>query len=122
MTKDQRGEAAITGFAVMLVLSIMLSTAGPFGGFDFVDRVYGGMTLEGGHGFHGVMKDSYDSVLAKNVFIGIFAGSLVSYLYNRFNGVELPSVLGFFSGRRLIPVLSMMSTIFLGLVLALIFP
>lgn len=125
MTKDQRGEAAIVGFSVMVIFTIILASNGPFGNADFTDKVYHGMTLNGGHGFHGIFKDQgdvYNKILAKNVFTGIFAGGMVAFIYNRFNGIELPSVLGFFSGRRLIPVLAAMTTVFAGLLYAIIFP
>ena len=127
MTKDQRGEAAITGMAVMIIMTILMSSnvkhqGGVFGGSDFVDKVYHGMTLNGGSGFHGVFKGAYTSILAQNVFTGIFAGGIVAFLYNKFNGIELPSVLGFFSGRRLIPVLSFMTALVLGIMYSLIFP
>lgn len=122
MAKDNRGEAAIVGFSVMIILTILMSDkeGALFGGADIVDKIYGSMTLQGDHGFHGVFRNSYNSILAKNVFTGIFAGSIVAFTYNRFNGVELPSILGFFSGRRLVPVLSFMATLFLGLVYAII--
>lgn len=56
------------------------------------------------------------------MFTGIFAGGIVAFIYNKFNGIELPSVLGFFSGRRLVPVLAILGTAFLGLAYAMIFP
>lgn len=66
MSKDQRGEAAIVGFSVMVILTTLLSVAGPFDGRDFVDKIYGGMTLNdgGGHGlgltgFHGIFDKVY---------------------------------------------------------------
>ncbi|MCR8613096.1 MAG: PTS transporter subunit EIIC [Mycoplasma sp.] len=123
MSKDQRGEAAIVGFSLMVIITIMLSDSnGIFGGYDFVNRIYGGMTLNGGSGFHGLFGTGYNNILATNVFTGIFVGSIVSFLYNRFNGIELPSILGFFSGRRLVPVLAFISSLILGLLYALIFP
>ncbi|MCK5788643.1 MAG: PTS transporter subunit EIIC [Chlamydiia bacterium] len=127
MTKDQRGEAAITGMAVMIIMTILMSSnvkheGGVFGSTDFVDKIYHGMSLNGGNGFHGVFKGAYTNILAHNVFTGIFAGGVVAFLYNRFNGIELPSVLGFFSGRRLIPVLSFMAALVAGLLYAVIFP
>ena len=147
MTKDSRGEAAIVGFSVMVLLTVLLSsntnnfkevktaitasgatipaptsTSVNFGGFDFVDKIYSGISLEGGKGFHGIFGGAYNSILAGNVFTGIFAGSIVAFIYNRFNGIEMPSLLGFFSGRRLIPVLSILTATILGLAWALIFP
>ena len=47
----------------------------------------------------------YTNVMVNNVLNGIAVGILVSVIYNTFDGIELPSVLGFFSGRRLVPVL-----------------
>lgn len=123
MTKDQRGEAAITAFSVMIIFTILMSAkGGTFGGSDFVDRIYGSMHLNGGSGFHGVFGNAYNSILASNVFVGLVAGGLVAFLYNKFNGLELPSILGFFSGRRLIPVVSFIVTMFLGLVFAIVWP
>ena len=127
MSKDQRGEAAIVGFSVMVILTVLLSakTSGDgvsFDGFDFVDKIYHGITLEGGPGFHTVLGGGYNAMLAGNVFTGIFAGSIVAFIYNRFNGIEMPSLLGFFSGRRLVPVLAITATAILGLIWALIFP
>ena len=124
MAKDNRGEAAIVGFVVMVMLTILLSNEkGIYGGFDFVDKIYHNMTLNNGHGFTGLFdKSKYNDILAFNVFTGIFAGSIVAYIYNKFNGIELPSLLGFFSGRRLVPVLSMIGAIVAGLIYAVVFP
>lgn len=140
MSKDQRGEAAIVGFSVMIIMTIMLSRTdnvaaidtnitnahtfqGVFGSVDIVDKIYHGMTLNGGSGFSGLfLGGKYNAILANNVFTGIFAGSLVAYIYNRFNGIELPSVLGFFSGRRLVPVMALMTTAFAGILYAIVFP
>lgn len=124
MSKDQRGEAAITGFVVMVILSVLLSNSkGLFGGSDIVHQIYGKITLNGGKGFQKIFEGgTYNNILANNVFTGIFAGSIVAFLYNRFNGIELPSVLGFFSGRRLIPVLSFMGALLAGFLYAIIFP
>lgn len=64
----------------------------------------------------------YDAILANNVLNGIIGGGVVAAIYNRFNGVELPKVLGFFSGKRLIPVLSILGIMFFTIAYAIIFP
>ncbi len=122
MSRENRGEAAIIGFSVMVIFTILLSENGIFGGADLVHQIYGGMKLNGGWGFKGVFGRAYNSILANNVFTGIFAGGIVAYIYNRYNGIELPSILGFFSGRRLIPVLSFIATFVIGIMYAIIFP
>ncbi|MGL4951705.1 MAG: PTS transporter subunit EIIC [Mycoplasma sp.] len=73
-------------------------------------------------GFHRLFGTSYNSILAQNVLNGIISGGLVAFIYNRFNGIELPKALGFFSGRRLIPILVVLAMLIFGLLWAVIFP
>lgn len=56
------------------------------------------------------------------VFGGIAIGAMVAYLYNRFQHVQLHPVLGFFSGRRLIPILTVFATLLLSLVFGFVWP
>lgn len=48
------------------------------------------------------------------VFGGIIIGLMTGWLYNRFHKVQLPQVLGFFSGRRLVPILTVFATVVLS--------
>ncbi|QGZ97579.1 PTS glucose transporter subunit IIABC [Mycoplasma sp. NEAQ87857] len=73
-------------------------------------------------GFESLFGSKFNAVLAQNVLNGILIGSLVAYVYNRAWNVELPKVLGFFSGRRLIPALAIITTIVFSILWALIFP
>lgn len=57
-----------------------------------------------------------------NVFIGIVVGILVSLIYNRFSRTELPSALSFFSGRRLIPIITVFTMILVSVILYFIWP
>lgn len=56
------------------------------------------------------------------VFGGILIGAVTAYLYNRFHKVQLPAVFGFFSGKRLIPILTAASAIAVGVILGLVWP
>ncbi len=53
---------------------------------------------------------------------GIAVGAVVAWLYNRFHTVKLPPVLGFFSGKRLIPIASVAASVLLALVFVVIWP
>lgn len=66
-----------------------------------------------------VMSDLNPAATALNtgVFGGILAGALAAFLYNRYHKVQLHPIFGFFSGRRLIPILTAASCIVLGLIL-----
>lgn len=64
----------------------------------------------------------YTKVMVNNVLNGISVGILVSVIYNTFNKIELPNILGFFSGRRLIPVLVLILGCIFSILWAIIFP
>lgn len=70
---------------------------------------------------------SYASVLGiptlqTGVFGGILVGILASAMYKRFFKIELPSYLGFFAGKRFVPIMTAVSALILGLVLTLVWP
>ncbi|WP_127594641.1 PTS transporter subunit EIIC [Paenibacillus lautus] len=62
--------------------------------------------------------ESIDTGVVGAIVIGI----LVTYLNNRYRGIQLPSFLGFFGGSRFIPIVSSFSAIFGGGIFFLIWP
>ncbi|MHA2856737.1 PTS system glucose-specific EIICBA component [Paenibacillus sp. GM2FR] len=62
--------------------------------------------------------ESIDTGVVGAIVIGI----LVTYLNNRYRGIQLPSFLGFFGGSRFIPIVSSFSAIFVGGIFFLIWP
>jgi glucose-specific phosphotransferase system IIA component len=71
-----------------------------------------------------VMTDVRGLELAINtgVFGGIIAGLLAAYLYKKYHETRLHPIFGFFSGKRLVPILSMFFMVGVGLLLAYIWP
>lgn len=58
----------------------------------------------------------------KNVLIGILVGVLAAWTYNRFYTTKLPDFLAFFSGRRLVPILTSLFSIVLAAILFFVWP
>ncbi|CAL4043106.1 PTS system glucose-specific EIICB component [Buchnera aphidicola (Tetraneura ulmi)] len=56
------------------------------------------------------------------IFGGILSGILSAYLFNKFYKIRLPEYLGFFSGKRFVPIISGFFSIILGIILSLIWP
>lgn len=56
------------------------------------------------------------------VFGGILVGLVSAWAYKKFHDVQLPQALGFFSGKRLVPIMTAVSTVALSGVLVLIWP
>lgn len=57
-----------------------------------------------------------------NVFIGIIIGLIAAYCYNKFSDVELPTALSFFSGKRLVPIMTVFYCTFLIAILLFAWP
>ncbi|ALC84026.1 MULTISPECIES: N-acetylglucosamine-specific PTS transporter subunit IIBC [Bacillus] len=53
---------------------------------------------------------------------GILSGVVAGFLYNRFKDTKLPDYLGFFSGRRLVPILTAFTMIILAGIFGYIWP
>jgi glucose PTS system EIICB or EIICBA component len=60
--------------------------------------------------------------LDTSVFGGILIGIIAGYLFNRFFRIQLPQYLGFFAGKRFVPIITGFAGIALGVVLAFIWP
>ncbi|MCR6095115.1 PTS transporter subunit EIIC [Salipaludibacillus agaradhaerens] len=60
--------------------------------------------------------------LQTGVFGGIIAGLLGAYMYNKYYNIELPSYLGFFAGKRFVPIVTAASSIIVGTLLAFLWP
>ncbi|SPY68476.1 EIICBA-Glc 1 [Providencia alcalifaciens] len=105
MSKDKDGAAALTGFVGFLVVTTLCSPAS----------------------YSMIMSVPVESVPAafnkiNNQFVGILVGVLSVELYNRYSGVELPKALSFFSGRRLVPILTSFLMIILAFILMYVWP
>ena len=55
-----------------------------------------------------------DKDLNMGVFIGIIIGVLAGTLYNRFHTIKLPEFLGFFGGKRFVPIITALLAIVVG--------
>ena len=56
------------------------------------------------------------------VFGGILIGSLAAILFNRFYRIQLPPYLGFFSGKRSVPIITAGVAVVTGIILAIVWP
>jgi len=56
------------------------------------------------------------------VFGGIIVGGLAAYLFNKYYRISMPSYLGFFAGKRFVPIATSFAAIALGIVLSFVWP
>ena len=105
MSKDKDGAAALTGFVGFLVLTTLCSPAA----VAMIQKI---------------PVDQVPAAFGKisNQFVGILVGIISAELYNRYSSVELPKALSFFSGRRLVPILTSFVMIVVAFILMYIWP
>lgn len=100
-------ESGIAGLAAVVAMLVMNMTIG----------VHAGVTQEmalGGGAYTLVLGIPS---LQMGVFGGLIAGVLAASMYNRFHDIQLPAFLGFFSGKRFVPIVTAVSAFLLGLIL-----
>ncbi|HTH61212.1 MAG TPA: PTS glucose transporter subunit IIBC [Paraburkholderia sp.] len=56
------------------------------------------------------------------VFGGILAGGLAAWMFNRYYRITLPPYLGFFAGKRFVPIVTAIGSIALGAILSFVWP
>lgn len=105
MSKERDGSAAMSGLVSYLVVTTLLST-------DTVAM------------FQGVDPEQVNAAFGKigNAFIGIISGIIASNMYNRFSHVQLPDAFAFFSGKRLVPIMSALAMLVASVALFFIWP
>ena len=57
-----------------------------------------------------------------SVFAGIVVGLLTAWLFDRYHTIELPSYLGFFGGRRFVPIIVSLASLFLAFAMSYFYP
>ncbi|EIW16267.1 MULTISPECIES: glucose-specific PTS transporter subunit IIBC [Pelosinus] len=100
------GLAAIVGFLIMNVTMGIVTGITP-------DMIAG--------------NPAYSSVLGiptlqTGVFGGIIVGILAAQVYKRFYNIELPSYLGFFAGKRFVPIVTAAAALVLGVAMTFVWP
>jgi PTS system N-acetylglucosamine-specific IIC component len=65
---------------------------------------------------------SINSEINMGVLAGIIGGLLAGYLYNRYHDIELPDFLGFFGGKRFVPIITGAASVLLAGVFGYIWP
>src|ERR671918_2652353 len=92
--------AAVVGFAVMIAT---MGVMAPLVGYE-PRPIMGIPSIETG------------------VFGGILIGGVAAILFNRFFKLQLPPYLGFFAGKRSVPILTAFAAILSGIALSIVWP
>ena len=92
--------AAVVGYAVLLATMGVMATL-----FGYESKSIMGI-----------------SSIETGVFGGIVAGGIAGWLFNKYYRIQLPSYLGFFAGKRFVPIVTALASIGAGIVLSIVWP
>jgi PTS system N-acetylglucosamine-specific IIC component len=105
MSKERDGSAALSGLVAFLVVTTLLSTDA----VALLERI-------------DPSKVDPSFIKIKNAFVGIISGIVASIMYNRYSHVKLPDAFAFFSGKRLVPIMTAVSMLVVSGILFFIWP
>lgn len=116
LARDHNGASALSGFLGFATVTLLLAPERlqAFKGIDLEN-----LTDEQALAW---ASQGWAAVNGKNVLFGILVGLLAAWCYNRFHKTRLPEFLAFFSGRRLVPIMTSLFSILLAGALFLLWP
>ncbi len=137
--KENRGEVALIGAISYFALIGLSQIEG-----SLPSMIYGSLNLGNGgdilnesgevFAFHSdllylnIWNEDHTQIISSTwlmnfgVFGGILTGLTSALLYNKYSGISLPPALGFFSGRRFVPIVTLFVMIGVSLGMAIIWP
>lgn len=105
MTKEKDGSAALSGLVAFLVVTTLLKpeTVSALTKVDLKE-----------------VPLAFSKI--SNQFIGILSGLVAATMFDKFHRTELPQALAFFSGKRLVPIMTSIAMLLVSVVLFFVWP
>ncbi|SCJ33106.1 EIICBA-Glc [uncultured Clostridium sp.] len=118
LAKKDKGTAALASVFGFIVMNQVVSTLLGLG----VTQL--GVLTPDSVGEYGTYVTTNLGIFTLNmsVFGGIITGLVTASLHNRFHTIQLPAVIGFFSGSRFVPIITSLVMALVGAVLAFAWP
>lgn len=123
------GEAIFANLPLLFAVGVAIGFARKSDGSTALSAVAGYLVIEAVFEamspvvLEGVTDAAGDPAMINySVFAGIAVGLITAFLFDRYHTIELPTYLGFFGGRRFVPIVVSLACLFLGVVLSYFYP
>ncbi|WP_252236784.1 PTS transporter subunit EIIC [Clostridium sp. CH2] len=118
LAKKDKGTAALASVFGFIVMNQVISTLLALG----VTQL--GVLTPDSFGEYGTYITTNLGIFTLNmsVFGGIITGIITAILHDRFHEIQLPQILGFFSGSRFVPIITAITMAIVGAILAFLWP
>ncbi|MEV7417654.1 PTS transporter subunit EIIC [Streptomyces sp. NPDC089919] len=122
MVLDAGGSAVITHLPLLFAVGVAIGFAKKADGSTALSAVVGYLVFSSVLASPAFPNGVDGKPLDAKVLGGIVMGLVTALLYQRFSRTRLPDWLGFFSGRRLVPILSAFAGVGMGVVFGVVWP
>lgn len=109
------GSAIFNNLALIFAIGIAVGFAEENNGVSAIAATVGYFVLT-------MVATSINSTINMGVLGGILVGVIAGLLYNKYKAIKLPDFLGFFGGRRFVPIITSFYMLLLGLVMGYVWP
>ena len=111
----QAGDAIFANLAIVFAVGIAVGLAKENNGVAGLAALVGYFVLT-------KVAISFDKTINMGVLAGFFSGITAGYLYNKYHEIRLPDILGFFGGRRFVPIVMSFYMLIAGVLAGYIWP
>lgn len=109
------GDAIFGNLAIIFAIGIAVGLAEENNGVAGIAAAVGYYVLK-------MVAVTFDKTINMGVLGGIIAGILAGYLYNKYKAIKVPDFLGFFGGKRFVPIVTSLCSLILGVISGFVWP
>ncbi len=111
----QAGDAIFGNLAVIFAVGIAVGLAEENNGVAGLAALVGYFVLT-------KVGTSFDKTINMGVLAGFLSGMVAGYLYNKYRNIKLPDFLGFFGGKRFVPIITSIYMLIIGVLAGYVWP
>ncbi|GAB49894.1 glucose PTS transporter subunit IIA [Mobilicoccus pelagius] len=123
------GDAIFKNLALLFAVGVAIGFARKADGSTALSAVAGYLVLDGVFTamspviLAGQMDQAGNqAMISYNVLGGIIVGLITAWLFDRYHEIQLPTYLGFFGGRRFVPIVVSLATLVVGFAMSYFYP
>ncbi|WP_373897649.1 N-acetylglucosamine-specific PTS transporter subunit IIBC [Haloimpatiens sp. FM7315] len=111
----QAGDAIFANLPLIFAIGIAVGLADENNGISGLAAAVGYFVLT-------KVSLTFNDKIDMGVLAGIIVGVLAAHLYNKYKTIKLPDFLGFFGGKRFIPIITSIYSLLLGILTGYVWP
>nr|WP_263326895.1 PTS transporter subunit EIIC [Neobacillus sp. Marseille-Q6967] len=112
---EAAGSAVFSNLPLIFAIGIAIGLAKENNGVSALAALVGYMVLT-------TVATTFDETIDMGVLAGIISGLLAAYLYNKYHSIRVPDILGFFGGKRFVPIITSLYALILGVLVGYVWP